>query len=133
MTEDSLLSQSAYRRFHSTETEVTKVYNDLLLAADKGQMSALCLLDLTAAFDTVDHGLLLHRLARQFGLRGVVLTRRICLTDVFGFTMVVICLCMEIFMLGATGVIPWSTIIRALHCGTGRQDTSARCEVPRIR
>lgn len=47
--------QSIYRRFHSTETAVTKVFNDLLL----GQMSALCLLDLTAAFDTVDHELLL--------------------------------------------------------------------------
>ena len=47
--------QSAYRRFHSTETAVTTVYSDLLLAADVGQVSALCLLDLTAAFDTVDH------------------------------------------------------------------------------
>ena len=65
--------QSAYRRFHSTETAVTKVVNDLLLAADSGQMSALCLLDLTAAFDTVDHELLISRLERQFGLRGVVL------------------------------------------------------------
>ena len=60
--------QSAYRRFHSTETAVTKVVSDLLLAADGGQMSALCFLDLTAAFDTVDHELLLHRLERQFGL-----------------------------------------------------------------
>ena len=49
------------------------VYNDLLLAADTGQVSALCLLDLTAAFDTVDHNLLILRLERQFGLRGVVL------------------------------------------------------------
>jgi len=65
--------QSAYRRFHSTETAVTKVVNNLLLAADSGQMSALCLLDLTAAFDTVDHELLISRLERQFGLRGVVL------------------------------------------------------------
>jgi len=66
--------QSVYRRFHSTETAVTTVYSNLLLAADVGQVSALCLLDLTAAFDTVDHQLLLHRLERQFGLRSVVLT-----------------------------------------------------------
>jgi len=65
--------QSAYRRFHSTETAVTKVFNDLLLVADVGQMSALCLLDLTAALDTVDHELLLRRLERQFGLRGIAL------------------------------------------------------------
>ena len=41
--------QSAYHRFHSTETAIMKVYNDLLLAADNGDVSALCLLDLTAA------------------------------------------------------------------------------------
>jgi len=46
-------TQSAYRQFHITETAVTAVYNDLLLAAYSGQVSALCLLDLTAAFDTV--------------------------------------------------------------------------------
>jgi len=45
--------QSAYRQHHSTETAVTRVYNDLLLAADEGDVSARCLLDLTAAFDTV--------------------------------------------------------------------------------
>jgi len=66
-------TQSAYRKYHSTETAVTRVYNDLLLAADRGQVSALCLLDLTAAFDTVDHELLLLRLERQFGLRGTAL------------------------------------------------------------
>jgi len=48
-----------------------KVHNDLLLAADNVDVSALCLLDLTAAFDTVDHNLMV--LERQFGLRGVVL------------------------------------------------------------
>ena len=66
-------TQSGYRHYHSTETAVTKVYNDLLLAADDGEVSALCLLDLTAAFDTVDHDVLMLRLERQFGLRGVVL------------------------------------------------------------
>jgi hypothetical protein len=67
-------TQSAYRPFHSTETALTKVYNDLLLAVDGGQVSALCLLDLTAAFDTVDHDLLLLRLEREFGLRGITLS-----------------------------------------------------------
>jgi len=65
--------QSAYRQHHSTETAVTKVYNDLLMAADSGLVSALCLLDLTAAFDTVDHDLQLMCLERPFGLRGVPL------------------------------------------------------------
>ena len=78
-------TQSAYRQFYSTETAVTKMYNDLLLAADSGYVSALCLLDLTAAFDTVDHDLLTLRLERQFGLRGIVLqwfrSYQFCLTD----------------------------------------------------
>ena len=46
-------TQSAYRQYHSTETTVTKVYNNLLMAADQGDVPALCLLDLTAAFDAV--------------------------------------------------------------------------------
>jgi len=50
-----------------------KVYNDLLSAADSGHLSALCLLDLTAVFDTVDHELLLSRLECQFGLRDSIL------------------------------------------------------------
>ena len=47
--------QCANRRFHSTEQAVMKVFNDLLLAADDGKISALYLLDFTAAFDTVDY------------------------------------------------------------------------------
>jgi len=61
-------TQSAYRHIrqcHSTETAVTAVYNDLLLAADSVQVSALSLLDLRAYFNTVDHDLLLLRLERQ--------------------------------------------------------------------
>ena len=69
----SVPPQSAYRQFHSTKTAVTRIYNDLLSAADSGQLTVLYLLDLTYAFDTVDHELLLLRLERQFGLCGIVL------------------------------------------------------------
>jgi len=52
---------------------VTKVFDELLQAADEGDVSALCLLDLTAAFDTVDHDLMLLKLKRQFDLCGIAL------------------------------------------------------------
>ena len=51
--------QQAYRQYHSTLTAATTVYNGLLLAADKGDVSALCLLDLIAVFDTVNHDILM--------------------------------------------------------------------------
>ena len=66
-------AQSAYWKYHSMETTAANVYSDLLLAADQGQVSALSLLDLTAAFDTADHELLLLRLEHQFGVCGVAM------------------------------------------------------------
>jgi Reverse transcriptase (RNA-dependent DNA polymerase) len=49
--------QSAYRIHHSTQTAVLTVHNDLVRATDRGHVSLLMLLDLSAAFDTVDHQL----------------------------------------------------------------------------
>ena len=66
-------SQSAYRPGHSTETALVRVMNDLLRAMDGGKLSILTLLDLSAAFDTIDHQILLQRLHLSFGLSGSAL------------------------------------------------------------
>ena len=47
-------TQSAYRQYHSIEAVITKVYNDMLMAADSGQVSALCLLCLLYTSDAAD-------------------------------------------------------------------------------
>ena len=65
--------QSAYRAHHSTETAVLKVLGDILRAIDRGDIAALTLLDLSAAFDTVDHQILLWRLKTSYGLVGSAL------------------------------------------------------------
>ena len=65
--------QSAYRKCHSTETALLRVVNDLLQASDSGHVSILSLLDLSAAFDTIDHDILIRRLHTTFGCSGTVL------------------------------------------------------------
>ena len=64
--------QSAYRKCHSMETALLHVVNDLQ-ASDSGHVSILSLLDLSAAFDTIDHDILIKRLHTTFGCSGTVL------------------------------------------------------------
>jgi len=66
--------QSAYRNGHSTETTLLRVLNDLLSMIDGGDAALLVLLDLSVAFDTIDHDLLLDRLQNKLGLDSVVLS-----------------------------------------------------------
>ena len=66
--------QSAYRKFHSTETALLKLTNDILDSIDHGKISILAALDMSAAFDTLDHATLLHRLEHTFGLSGCVIS-----------------------------------------------------------
>ena len=60
--------QSAYGTGHSTETALLEVLNGVYTAADDKQISVLIGLDLSAAFDTVDHSLLIERLQAEFGV-----------------------------------------------------------------
>ena len=66
--------QSAYRTGHSTETALLRVCNDILMNMNKQHVTLLVCLDLSSAFDTVDHDVLLKRLENNFGIGGTALT-----------------------------------------------------------
>ena len=66
--------QSVYRPKHGIEKALLKVTNDILLNMNDQRVTLLLLLDLSAAFDTVDHDTLLHRLQFTFGINGKVLS-----------------------------------------------------------
>ena len=68
------LLQSSFRKFHSTESAPLIVKNDILLNMNRQHVTLLVLLDLRAAFDTIDHGILLERLRSAFGVRDTALS-----------------------------------------------------------
>ena len=60
--------QSAYKAHHSTETALLRVFNDILFSIDQGGGEILVLLDLSQAFDTIDHAVLLDLWHDIFGI-----------------------------------------------------------------
>ena len=60
--------QSSYRKHHSTETALLKVQSDILLSMDRQEVTLLVLLDLIAAFDTIDHDIMINLLENDFGI-----------------------------------------------------------------
>lgn len=65
--------QSAYKIAHSTETALLKIQSDILMSLDNGKAVVLVFLDMSAAFDTVNHKILLSRLSESFGIKGMAL------------------------------------------------------------
>ena len=66
--------QATYRRGHWTETAILKIISFLLMAVDREQVTILGLLDFSAAFDTIDHIILINRLRHSSGIQGVALS-----------------------------------------------------------
>ena len=65
--------QSAYKIHHSTDTALVKLHNDILRAIDDNRSVLLLLLELSSAFDAVDHSTSLLRLRTRFGVKGSAL------------------------------------------------------------
>ena len=92
--------QSAYKSYHSTETALIRVHNDVLSAMDKQQVTILVLLDLSSAFDTIDHTVLLDRMQQRIGVSGVIhdwfasyLTDRsqsVCIEQIFSLALLLL-------------------------------------------
>ena len=76
LTSNNLLPsvQSAYRSLHSTETAMLRIISDVYDAVNSSKVTLLALLDLSAAFDCVDHEILVNRLSGTFGINGLVLS-----------------------------------------------------------
>ena len=65
--------QSAYRKYHSTESALLNIQNNILLNMAKGSVTTLTLLALSATFDTIDHTILLERLHDYYGISELAL------------------------------------------------------------
>ncbi len=75
MTRNNLhdIMQSAYKEYYSTETAMVRFHNDVLVGIDSGLSYLIVCIDMTAAFDTVNHQIMLQRLQQRLGITGTCL------------------------------------------------------------
>ena len=122
---------SAYRECHSTETALVRVQNDILRTLDQGVAAILVLLDLSAAFDTIDHSILLSRMESVLGVKGSALQwfksyllgrkQRIKITDDFSENL-------EILWSVPQGSVLGRTIVPNIHHTSGTANPIPRSE-----
>ena len=65
--------QSSYKAGHSCETALLRVYNDIVTTVGKGNGAMLVLIDLSEAFDTIDHAIVFDILDKYVGFNGKAL------------------------------------------------------------
>ena len=65
---------STYRRNYSCKTSLVKVVNDIIWCMEKQEVCAMCMIDLSSAFDMVDHQILLDVLRIKFGVEDMALS-----------------------------------------------------------
>ena len=93
--------QTAYKSGHSCEVALIRVYNDIVTTIGKGNGSVLLLVDLSAAFDTLDHEDLFNHLGKSFGISGNALkliksyfferTQRVMIDGILSDVAILIC------------------------------------------
>ena len=66
--------QSTYKVNHSCEIALLFLHNEILSSFEKQEITKLCAIDLSAAFDTVDHGIMMSTIENTFGLSGNTLS-----------------------------------------------------------
>ena len=100
--------QSAYRAGHSCETALLRVYNAIVTAVGKGNGSRIVLLDLSVAFDTIDHYNLFYILEKYVGIGGSALRLiRSCFCDRTKEFKLMVCLILLVCCVGCHGAQFW--------------------------
>ena len=110
--------QSAYKMRHSTETALLRVQHDIASVLDKNRAMLFVILDLSSAFDMIDHEHLLTLLHDEYGVCGIALSRfrtyledrthcvKIDSKNIRDYSATEWC---------ATGLGPWASYVHSIH------------------